>query len=205
MNPHRHSGPSYAGLRIGLMGGSFNPAHEGHLAISLHALKQLQLDQIWWLVSPQNPLKSITGMAPFAERLKRAHKLARHPRIIASDLESHLGTRYSYDTLRALQRHFLRTQFVWLMGADNMQQLPKWHKGMEIFDLVPVAVFRRPTYAAGRGLGKAAQRFEKAWLPTERGKLLSTYCPPAWTILDNQYNKLSATAIRQNAKNRKGQ
>lgn len=197
MTVHLRSGPSLAGRRIGLLGGSFNPTHEGHRSVSLHALKQLGLDQIWWLVSPQNPLKSSRGMAPMAERLRTAKSVARHPKIVVTDIETRLGTRYTFDTLRALRRRFPRTRFVWLMGADNLGQIPAWHKGLGIFDLVPVAVFRRPAYAAGRRLGKAAQRFDHAWMPAKRGRLLASFCPPAWMVLNNKYNSLSATEIRR--------
>lgn len=197
LNPHLRSGPAFSGLRIGLLGGSFNPAHEGHRAISLFALKRLGLDQIWWLVSPQNPLKPECGMASLIERLKTARAVARSPRIIVTDLESRLGTRYAIDTLRALLRRFPRTHFVWLMGADNLDQISVWRKWPDIFHKVPVAVFRRPAYAAGRGSSKAAQRFDYAWLPASKGKNLAECKPPAWLVLDNRLNSLSATSIRQ--------
>jgi nicotinate-nucleotide adenylyltransferase len=196
VTPHLRSGPSLAKRRIGLLGGSFNPAHAGHRAVSLYALRQLKLDQIWWLVSPQNPLKPQKGMVSLPRRLRAARKLANHPQIIVSDLETHLGTRYTVDTLRALRKRFPQTRFVWLMGADNLQQIPAWHQGLDIFKLVPVAIFRRPAYPAGRRSGKAAQRFERSWIGTRRAKSLAAFCPPAWIVLDNPYNKLSATAIR---------
>jgi nicotinate-nucleotide adenylyltransferase len=109
--------------RIGLLGGSFNPVHEGHVHISLEAIKRLRLDAVWWLVSPQNPLKSSEGMAPYAERLASAQSYARHPRIHVSGIEKTLGTRYTIDTLRALTKRMPRQQFLWLMGADNLAQL----------------------------------------------------------------------------------
>src|SRR5580698_9005109 len=112
---HPHSGPSFARMRIGLLGGSFNPAHAGHLEMSLHALKRLGLDQVWWLVNPQNPLKPSAGMAPLKERLRDASALARHPKIIVTDIQAQLNTRYTIDTLHALKRHFPRTRFIWLM------------------------------------------------------------------------------------------
>lgn len=201
---HLRSGQSLARKSVGLLGGSFNPAHSGHCAISLHALKQLGLDEIWWLVSPQNPLKSTRGMGPLDDRLCAAQKIARHPKIIVTDIERQLGTRYTVDTLRALRRRFPKIRFVWLMGADNLKQIPHWHKGLDIFELVPVAVFRRPTYAAGRRSGKAAQRFDHAWLPTKRARCLAKQKAPAWVVLDNQYNNLSATEIRLKKQRRKG-
>ena len=112
--------------RIGLLGGSFNPAHRGHRHISLLALKLLALDEIWWLVSPQNPLKPALGMAPFAARLAAARCVANHPRIKITDLEARLGSRFTAHTLAALRRRFPQTRFVWMMGADNLRQIPHW-------------------------------------------------------------------------------
>jgi nicotinate-nucleotide adenylyltransferase len=190
------SGHPVAGLRIGLLGGSFNPAHVGHLAMSLHALRRMQLDQIWWLVSPQNPLKSEKDMASLTTRLAKARAVVRHPKIRVMDLESKLGTRYTVDTLRHMKRRFPSAHFVWLMGADNMEQITRWKEWPEIFALVPVAVFRRPAYAAGRGLGKAAQRFSRSWMLSSHAKSLVRQPAPAWLVLDNPLNNTSATAIR---------
>jgi len=206
LQPHPLSGSAFAGLHIGLLGGSFNPAHAAHLAMSAYALKRLGLDQVWWLVSPQNPLKSNKDMAILVTRIKKAYGVARHPKIIVTDLESQFGTRYTIDTLRVLRKHFPRTRFVWLMGADNLKQIPRWHKWPLVFRSMPVAVFRRPGYAAGRGVGKAAQRFDGAWLSAQRSRHLAQYPAPAWLVLDNPLNTLSATAIRghRRGKNKKG-
>jgi nicotinate-nucleotide adenylyltransferase len=188
-------------LKIGLLGGSFNPAHDGHLAMSLHALKQLGLDQIWWLVSPQNPLKAQADMARFDQRMRQALQIARHPRLIVTDIESCLGTRYTADTLRTLKKRFPHAHFVWLMGADNLRQIPRWKDWQDIFHIVPVAVFRRPAYPAGRGLGKAALRFGRGWRPPAQAKSLAksrtANTLPAWIILDNKLNYTSATKIRK--------
>ncbi|MDX2028795.1 MAG: nicotinate-nucleotide adenylyltransferase [Alphaproteobacteria bacterium] len=196
LHPHLRSSPSLAGQCIGLLGGSFNPAHDGHRSISLYALKRLKLNQVWWLVSPQNPLKPSKGMAPLATRLKEARKVASHNRIAVMDMEVQLRTRYTFDTLRALRRRFPKTRFVWLMGADNLNQIPAWHEGLAIFHVMPVAVFRRPAYAVGRGLGKAAQRHSRSWHPAKHASELASLPPPAWLVLDNPLNKLSATEIR---------
>jgi nicotinate-nucleotide adenylyltransferase len=194
--PHKFSGPAYAGMRIGILGGSFNPAHDGHLAMSLYALKRLKLDQIWWLVSPQNPLKPIAGMASLDDRVQGAQRMATHPRIRVTALESELGTRYTIDTLHVLKRRFSRTQFVWLMGADNLEQMPRWRDWAAIFASLPIAVFRRQSYASGRLAGKAAQRFSRFWLPVSYAKALAASSPPVWLALDNRLNFTSATAIR---------
>ena len=193
---HKRSGSAFAGLRIGLLGGSFNPAHEAHRAMSLYALKRLGLDQVWWLVSPQNPLKSHKTMASFKARFDKAKKVASHPKIKVSDIEAQLGTRYTFDTLCQLRQRFANTQFVWLMGADNLQQMPIWYKWSEIFHSIPVAVFRRPAYGSGRMSCKAAQRFVRSWRSLHYGKRLAHLSPPAWLVLDNPLNSLSATEIR---------
>jgi nicotinate-nucleotide adenylyltransferase len=194
---HPRSGPTFAHRTIGLLGGSFNPAHAGHRDMSLHAIKRLGLYQVWWLVSPQNPLKSSLGMAPIKQRIGHARETANHPKIIVTNIEQHLGTRYTIDTLRALKRRFPHTRFVWLMGADNLSQMPLWRDWADIFRLVPVAVFRRPAYAAGCGRGKAAQRFVHGWNPSSQGKLLARKKLPAWVVVDNRLNDLSATDIRK--------
>lgn len=185
------------GLRIGLLGGSFNPAHGGHLNLSLAALKRLELDRIWWLVSPQNPLKSDDGMAPFADRLASAEALAgRHPRIEASDIETRLGTRFTADTLAALVRRYPSHDFVWLMGADNLIQIPEWDRWSRIFHTVPVAVFARPSYSLGALAGPAARRFRRYRLPeSEAGRLVGSK-PPVWVFCRMRLDPTSATALR---------
>jgi nicotinate (nicotinamide) nucleotide adenylyltransferase len=143
-----------SGRRIGLLGGSFNPAHDGHLHISEAALAQLQLDEVWWLVSPQNPLKASKGMASLPARLAEAKTVARRPDIHVTDIEARLGTQYTIDTLSSLQRYCPRTRFVWLMGADNLEQMPKWRAWTAIFEAAPVAVFARSTYSLRALMGK---------------------------------------------------
>lgn len=200
IKPHSRNGASFAGLKIGILGGSFNPAHDGHIEMSLYALKHMNLDQVWWLVSPQNPLKSSWDMAPLSKRFLSAVHHAIHPRFIVTTLEAELRTRYTTDTLRALQKRFSRTRFVWLMGADNLRQIPRWQRWRDIFNLLPVAVFRRPSYPAGRGMGMAAIRFDKAWMPAPEGRkmaLLPRKRLPAWIVLDNKLNYSSATRIRK--------
>jgi nicotinate-nucleotide adenylyltransferase len=183
-----------ARLAVGLLGGSFNPAHEGHLHISVEALRRLQLDWVWWLVAPQNPLKPVQGMAPLAERLAGARRLARHPRIRVTDIEARLGTRYTVDTIAALQRRFPTYDFVWLMGADNLVQFPAWSRWTAIAEAVPIAVFARPTYVFRALSGKASRRFARY----RRGpQNLARARPPAWTFLAIRPHPASATAIRR--------
>lgn len=190
VRPGRESG------RIGLLGGSFNPAHAGHLQLSTVALKRLNLDAVWWMVSPQNPLKTAAGMAPLDERMASARDAARHPRIYVTDIERHLSSRYTADTLRQLRRRFGQARFVWLMGADNMLQIPRWRRWAEIFETTPVAVIARPEYCWNAMHGKAATRFQRARLRPYASGRLALRAPPAWTYTPMRLNPASATDIR---------
>lgn len=191
-----------ASRRIGLLGGSFNPAHDGHRHISLLALQRLKLDEIWWLVSPQNPLKPANGMAPLAERLTCARAIARHRRIKVTDLETRLGTRFTADTLAALKHRFPRLQFVWLMGADNLAQISRWDRWTDIFDAVPIAVFDRPAYSLAALGARAAQRYASARVAPEKAGELVDLAPPAWTFIRCRLHPASATEIRRTSGSR---
>lgn len=187
--------PMESGLVIGLLGGSFNPAHEGHLHASALALKQVGLDCVWWLVSPQNPLKSERGMAPFETRLASAKKFARHPRIIATGIEAQLGTSFTLDTVKALKRRFPRVHFIWLMGTDNLVQFPRWRNWQEIFRQIPIAAVARPGNVLAARTSKAAIRFKNDYVPPNAR--FPHRAPPCWTIIDSgARNPQSATAIR---------
>ena len=184
------------GARIGLLGGSFNPAHRGHREISLEALRRLGLDEVWWLVSPQNPLKPVAGMASLEDRVARARLLAHHPRIRVTGLESALGTLYTAETLTALTRRLPRARFVWLMGADNLVQIDRWQDWPKIFHTVVIAVLDRPSYSLRASAAKAARRFARRRLPERRALNLAAQEPPAWVFLHTRLNSLSATQIR---------
>jgi nicotinate-nucleotide adenylyltransferase len=186
-------------MRIGLLGGSFNPAHQGHRHIARQALRRLRLDQVWLLVSPGNPLKQQTGMGSAAARLQSARAIADGRRIIATDIETHLHTRYTLDTLRILQKRFPLARFVWLMGADNLSQLPRWRGWMGIARTVPFAVLPRPTYSAAARAGQAARRLAHARRAPRQASVLADLEAPAWVFLDGRENALSATALRQAA------
>ena len=194
-----------AARRIGLLGGSFNPAHHGHRDISLAALKYLDLDEIWWMVSPQNPLKPMDGMAPFAERLASARAMACHPKIRVTDVESRLGTQFTADTLKALVTRFPSCRFVWLMGADNLAQISSWRDWTKIFHLTPIAVFDRPTYTIKALTALAARRFRRSRRREAALKMLAATPPPAWVFVHHRLNPISATAIRaERARKRAG-
>jgi nicotinate-nucleotide adenylyltransferase len=195
----RPPGPVAPGLKIGLLGGSFNPAHEGHLHISEVALKRLGLDYVWWLVTPQNPLKPVAGMAPVRERLAvAADKFEQHPRIVIVDVETKLGTRYTIDTLTALKRRFSQVHFVWLMGTDNLASFRRWKRWADIARLVPIAVVMRPGSTLATLHAKAAQRFACS----RRGALaqLALADPPCLTVLDGRRSQASSTALRAQAR-----
>lgn len=184
------------GQRVGLLGGSFNPAHDGHLHISRLALKYLALHQIWWLVSPQNPLKLAAGMAPLADRVARARAVAIDRRIVVTDLEVRLRTRYTVDTLAALDSRFPGNRFVWLIGADNLAQIPQWRNWQQIFHTVPVAVFDRPSYSKVALGGFAATRFARNRRQTRQARGLADMRPPAWIFFHSPLHSVSATALR---------
>ena len=180
------------------MGGSFNPAHSGHLHLSLLALRHLALDQVWWLVSPQNPLKPVAGMVPFAVRLEQARRIAAgHKRIVVSDLESRLGdSYYTADTVKALRRRFPRWRFVWLMGADNLEQLRRWERWDEIFRTVAIAVFDRPSHVLKSLAALPARRYARHRLPMSAARRLAEIKPPAWVFFHTRLDANSATRIR---------
>ncbi|MBU0724360.1 MAG: nicotinate-nucleotide adenylyltransferase [Alphaproteobacteria bacterium] len=181
------------------MGGSFNPAHDGHRHVAQLALQRLGLDEIWWLVTPQNPLKPVAGMAPFAERLAQARHIARHPLIRPTGLEARLGTRYTADMLLALTRRFPTFRFVWIMGADCLPQFSSWHRWKDIFHTVPVAVFDRPSYSLRAMAGLAAKRFARNRVSARSAASLVLQKPPAWAFLHTRRHTLSATRIRHEA------
>lgn len=182
--------------KVGVLGGSFNPAHEGHHHVAHLALHRLRLDQVWLLVSPGNPLKSSDGMASLAHRLASARSIADGRRVVATAVESRLHTRYTYDTLRVLRQRFPRVQFVWIMGADNLVQLPRWQHWTGIAATMPFAVMPRPTYNQRALAGQAAERLRPFLLPARMAPALAGSGAPAWTFLPARQNPASATAIR---------
>lgn len=186
----------WRGLRVGLLGGSFNPAHDGHRYISVEAMKRLGLDAVWWIVSPGNPLKDPSGMAPLERRLAVARRIADHPRIHVDAPEARLGTRYTADTLPRLRRAMPRTRFVWLMGADNLAQVTKWQRWQAIVDSMPLAVIDRDGYSI-EGLGSLmAVRYRHSRLCAGARTSVATTQPPVWTFIPLRRHPQSATAIR---------
>lgn len=188
--------------RVGLLGGSFNPAHAGHRHLSLQALRRLGLDAVWWLVSPQNPLKPTRGMAPFSERFSQARLAARHPRIFVSQIEQTLETSFTAETLSHLRHRFPNIDFVWLMGADNLAQFHQWFAWRALAAHVPIAVLARPGHVQ-RGLSSvAANHLGRFRLPERRARALATTAPPAWVFLHTPLHPASATRIRAERRRR---
>jgi nicotinate-nucleotide adenylyltransferase len=184
-----------AGQTIGLFGGSFDPAHSGHLHVSREALKRFGLDRIWWLVSPANPLKP-KGPAPLAQRLAVARALVDHPRIIVTDIEARIGTRYTAQTIAALQALYPGVRFVWLMGADNLAQFHRWQDWQAIMGRVAVGVLARPGSRIAARTAKAASIYRHAKLPAEAAHLLAHAPPPAWCFVNLPMIDASSSAIR---------
>jgi nicotinate-nucleotide adenylyltransferase len=183
--------------RIGLLGGSFNPAHQGHLQLSLEAMDVLRLDELWWLVSPGNPLKEETGdMAPYEARLASARETAAGTAILVSDFERHAGTRYTIDTLKALVRDFPGDRFIWLMGADTVAEFHRWKDWRGIAQLLPIAVLPRDGYDADAQAARAMGWLSRFVRPESQAINWTEWSPPAILFLRLPTNPTSATALR---------
>lgn len=182
---------------VGLLGGSFNPAHDGHRYISLQALKLLGLDEVWWLVSPLNPLKQAKDMASYERRIETAKQIAQHPRIKVSVIESEIGTRYTVDTLLKLKELYPDINFVWLMGADNLSQFPLWYRWRTIMHTVPIAVFARKHYALKALHGRTARIYQLYRKNASEAVNLAFCRPPAWVFLPIRKHPASSTEIRK--------
>ena len=185
----------WRGCTVALYGGSFNPAHPGHLHVAQEALKQLGVDAVWFLVSPGNPLKEGDGMAAFERRRQSlATLVGHHPRMIISDVEKRLGTRYTADTLFALKRAMPATRFIWVMGADNLTQFHLWHRWQDIARATPIAVFDRPGYALSGLASQFARCFGRFRTTLQK---LKTSPSPAWAFVTMPRHPASATQARR--------
>lgn len=183
------------GLRVGLLGGSFDPAHEGHALITLRAMAALGLDRVWWLMSPGNPLKT-QGPADMARRIAAARRVMRHPRVDITDIESRLGARFTADTLAALKAAYPGVRFVWLMGADNLASFHRWDRWQSIARTVPIAVIARPGAQVAAGLSPAARLFAARRIAPDQARALPFAKAPAWTLLTGRMSARSSTQIR---------
>jgi len=193
----------YAGQRIGLFGGTFDPPHGAHLAACLLAMKRLALDRVWWLVTPGNPLKDTMGLAPLDERIAAARELARHPRLDVTGIEAAIGVRYSFDTIRYLVSHCPGVRFVWIMGADNLRAFHRWQNWRGIAELVPIAVVDRLGPSLYATASVAAQALGHRRVPESEARSLLSRCTPTWVLLHGLKSPLSSTALRAERQSQK--
>ena len=189
--------PSAPGMRIGLLGGSFNPPHEGHALITRLALRRLQLDRVWWLVTPGNPLKSQGELAALQKRVEAARRLVAGSRVVVSDIEARIGSRYTYETLAWIKRRAPRVHFVWIMGADNLRQFHRWRHWRAIADLVPIVVVDRPGSTLSATSGRAGAALAPWRAPERDAARFAAMRPPALLFLHGRRSSLSSTALRR--------
>lgn len=189
--------------KIGILGGSFNPAHDGHTEISLAALENIGLDEIWWLVSPGNPLKSNEDQLNYEQRFNSAVNIVNDPRILISDFEKNFNTRFTVDTLNQLKAEYPEFSFVWLMGADNLEEFNKWKDWKKIANTVPIAIFNRPSYSNAKNKSIAAIELEKFQIDQVDIRKLYKMEPPAWSFYEATENPASSTEIRNKLSNNK--
>lgn len=198
VTPFRHELPhATAGQVVGLLGGSFDPPHEGHAHITLEAMRRFDLDRVWWMVSPGNPLKP-DGPAPIHRRIAAARQIVDHPRVTVTDIEARIGTRHTALTLRRLRRLYPGVTFVWLMGADNLAGLHRWQNWRWIMENVPVGVIARPGTRTAARSSPAAQQYRDRMLPEGASRLLAWSQPPAWCFVNVPLNAASSSTIRAN-------
>ena len=188
--------PHGAGQAIGLLGGSFDPAHGGHRCISEIALRRLGLDALWWMVTPGNPLKDVAALPPLGARMRKAAALAAHPRITISGAEAGLGTRFTADLVGILKARSPTVRFIWIMGSDNLAQFHRWEAWRDIAAAVPIAVVNRPGFLASALNARAAQALAARRIDEADALRLADCTPPAWVVLGGPRSGLSSTAIR---------
>jgi nicotinate-nucleotide adenylyltransferase len=192
--------PQAPGQRIGLYGGSFNPPHEGHRRVSLFAMRRLALDQLWWLVTPGNPLKDSAALPPLSERMRAAAAVAAHPRIVISGAEAAFGTRYTADMIQVVKTRTPACRFVWIMGSDNLAQFHRWERWREIAASVPIAVLNRPSYLNAALSSPAAIALRDRRVDEADAATLADREPPAWVYLVGPRTAVSSTVLRTRAR-----
>ena len=186
----------FPGQRVGIMGGTFNPPHAGHALISQTTLKRLRLHQLWWVVTPGNPLKSNGTLPSLESRIAACQELITDPRITVTGFEAELGTPYTAATLAFLRARYPSVHFVWVMGADNLASFHRWQQWRDIMQLMPIAVVDRPGWRHRSLAAKAAVTYARAYFPERRAAQLPMLKPPAWTLLTGPLSDLSSTALR---------
>jgi len=185
------------GQTVGLLGGSFNPAHEAHRLITVTARRRLGLDQVWWVVTPGNPLKSRDELAPLADRMARSRRLVTNPKVKVTGFEADLPTAYTAATLSFLVKRMPGVHFVWLMGADNLASFHRWQDWQQIAALMPIAVVDRPGFRLKGLAGRAARTLAANYVPESRARVLARMQAPVWTFLTGPLSRISSTAIRR--------
>ena len=203
MSSERLLPPHARGMKIGLFGGTFDPPHRAHFAASLLAKKRLNLDRVWWLVTPGNPLKNAHGLAPLATRIAAARTLTHHPGIDVSGIEAVIKTRYTYDTVKWLVRRCPGVHFVWIMGADNLRSFHRWQRWRGIANMVPMAVVDRLGPSLYANAGPAGQALSRFRLRESAARSIATRKPPAWIYLHGLKSPLSSTALRALRRNQR--
>jgi nicotinate-nucleotide adenylyltransferase len=191
--------PSAPGMRIGLFGGSFNPVHDGHRLVAEETLRRLQLDALWMLVTPGNPLKNNGNLKPLDERIAAVRTSIRHPRIRATGFEAAHGFTYSFETIRFFTDAMPDRRFVWIMGADSLITFHRWERWRDLARLVPIAVYVRPGSGQLAPASPAAQALARWRVDEENAGALASMKPPAWTYLHGRQSALSSSAIRSEA------
>ncbi len=186
-------------MKIGLFGGSYNPPHDGHRAASLLALRRLDLDRVWWLVSPGNPLKNTHRLPPLAARVEAAHALAHHPRIEVTGIEGRIGTHFTFEIIAWLRRHCPGVHFVWIMGADNLATFHQWRCWRDIAALVPIAVIDRPGWSWSAMHSPAGALLSRTRYDETDSRVFALAKPPAFIFLHGPRSALSSTALRAEA------
>jgi len=181
---------------IGLLGGSFDPPHKGHLYISLEAKKILRLDEIWWLVTPQNPLK-INKPASYSERLRNCKTIVRNQPIKVKEIEKKINSKYSYQTIKYINKHYKNLNFFWLMGADNLINFHQWQNAHRIFNEIPIVVFRRYGYNEKALKSNIANFYKNFRINNKKISVNNFNSTPVWTIIQNKEIKISSTEIRK--------
>lgn len=189
--------PGSPGQKIGLFGGSFNPPHSGHRHVALTALKRLSLDAVWWLVTPGNPLKTHTDLAPLGARVAICAAIANHPRMRITAYEARIGTAYSAETIADITTRRQGVDFVWIMGADNLKNFHNWQHWQQIVDSMPIAIVDRPGSSLSASATRVAQRFSSSRIREEDAKSLAGIKAPAWVFLHAPHDESSSTDLRQ--------
>ena len=191
--------PHARGMKIGLFGGTFDPPHQAHLSACLLAMKRLDLDAVWWMVTPGNPLKDTRHLAPLEKRLTAVRAMTRHPRIHVTGFEAEIGTRYTYDTIAYVRARCSGVNFVWIMGADNLRGFSRWEKWRGIANMIPIAVVDRLGPSLYASQSRAAQAMSASRIREEKARSLPYRKPPAWVFLHGLKSPLSSTALRNKA------